>query len=225
MPQVYKVRFPRRPRPLSGAYLAAPPGRAALLHGFWAESAPGEKGLSAWPVFQKRLPGYEVCVPVSLPSYPQKLSVFCQLLRVPPYLPRRHRLSGNLIQMTGFCCGSSGEMTLDSESRTGFMTPAAWWEGLSLGIGPELLLGPLAVSFPRSMGAKDALLCLRVEPPHGLCVASLQGWSSFATGASRFASAAKEGVSTRPSCDITGQATRGPDGAPATSLSALWGFL
>lgn len=34
-----------------------------------------------------------------------------------------------------------------------------------------------------------------VEPPCGFCVTSFQGWSSFATGASRFASAAKEGVS------------------------------
>lgn len=109
--------------------------------------------------------------------------------------------------------------------RTSFMTPAAWWEGLSLGSGPELLLGPLAVSFPWSMGAKDAVLCLHVELPHGLCVASLQGWSSFATGASRFASAAKEGVSTRLCCNTTGQAARGPDGAPATSLSAPRGFL
>ena len=85
------------------------------------------------------------------------------------------------------------------------MTPVAWWEGLSSGSGPGLLLGPLAVSFPRSMGAKNTLLCLRVELPHGLCVASLQGWSSFATGASRFASAAKEGVSTRPATPQAGQ--------------------
>ena len=85
------------------------------------------------------------------------------------------------------------------------MTPVAWWEGLSSGSGPGLLLGPLAVSFPRSMGAKNTLLRLRVELPHGLCVASLQGWSSFATGASRFASAAKEGVSTRPATPQAGQ--------------------
>lgn len=85
------------------------------------------------------------------------------------------------------------------------MTPAAWWEGLSPGIGPGLLLGPLAVSIPRSVGMKNTLLCLRVELPHGLCVASLQGWSSFATGASRFTSAAKEGVSTRPVTPQAGQ--------------------
>lgn len=63
-----------------------------------------------------------------------------------------------------------------------------------------------------------------VEPRRGLSVASFQGWSSFTTGASKFASAAKEGVSSpsqRPACRPTQAglvwglgADRGLEGAP-----------
>lgn len=75
--------------------------------------------------------------------------------------------------------------------------------------GLQLLKGTSEVAFLQSLGAESVSPSLSggwhgrqslpgrspMEPQRGLSVASLQGWSSFTTGASKFASAAKEGVS------------------------------
>lgn len=77
------------------------------------------------------------------------------------------------------------------------------------GVGLPLWEGTLEVAFLQRVGAEPVSLSLSgrrhgrqglpgwspMEPQRGLSVASSQGWSSFTTGASKFASAAKEGVS------------------------------
>lgn len=113
-------------------------------------------------------------------------------------------------------------------ARTGRGTDSCWGAGPGRGCGQQVplrgpglaLLGPLRRGRGRQTGrwpgggsGQRSSGC-RLGP--NVAPASFQGWSSFATGASKFASAAKEGVSSLPRC-----ATR-PTGPSPAGQPGLW---
>lgn len=113
-------------------------------------------------------------------------------------------------------------------ARTGRGTDSCWGAGPGRGCGQQVplrgpglaLLGPLRWGRGRQTGrwpgggsGQRSSGC-RLGP--NVAPASFQGWSSFATGASKFASAAKEGVSSLPR-----RATR-PMGPSPAGQPGLW---
>lgn len=131
--------------------------------------------------------------------------------------------AGGALQSRGRCPGCRGH-------RSGAWCPGVPAAGTrsSWEAGLQLWTGPRGGGLPAELGADagspsaERWAAWQLEPaweappqPHrGL---SFQGWSSFTTGASKFASAAKEGVSSPPQCSArrtqAGWAALGSGGA------------
>lgn len=73
------------------------------------------------------------------------------------------------------------------------LTAGLWGRRGPLGVVQARLFHALPLTLARSESS-----LLGVAEGLDMAFVSVQGWSSFATGASKFASAAKEGVSSRP---------------------------